>query len=257
MTQPHTSFRQADFRVYLGSTLFFIYIVFSTFIVGPLILLCTPLSFAVRYKIADIWIDCLLFMLILCCGLSYQVEGMENIPTDRTAIVLSKHQSAWETIALRQFISPQTAVLKKSLLQIPFGGWALATLKPIAIDRQNQKEALRMLIEQGTARLQEGLFVVVYPEGTRVAPGEYKKFNAGGALLAQKSAYPVLPLAHNAGEFWPRNSFLKYPGVIKVRIGPLIVTTDKKTKDINAEAEDWINQTMREISGSGASVQKG
>ena len=114
-----------------------------------------------------------------------------------------------------------------------------------------------MLIEQGTARLQEGLFVVVYPEGTRVAPGEYKKFNAGGALLAQKSAYPVLPLAHNAGEFWPRNSFLKYPGVIKVRIGPLIVTTDKKTKDINAEAEDWINQTMREISGSGASVQKG
>lgn len=247
MTQPRTSSRQADFRVYLGSTLLFIYIVFSTLLVGVLILVCAAMPFSVRYKIADIWIDCLLFMLKLCCGLSYEVEGLENIPRDGAAIILSKHQSAWETVALRQFISPQTAVLKKSLLQIPFGGWALATLKPIAIDRQNQKEALKMLIEQGIERLQEGLFVVVFPEGTRVAPGDNKKFNAGGAVLAQKSAFPVIPLAHNAGEFWPRNSFLKYPGVIKVKIGPLIDTQDKKSKDINAEAEAWINQAMREI----------
>lgn len=230
----------------------FLYVVFSTLIVGVAILAAIPLSFEVRYKIADIWIDCLLFMLKLCCGLSYEVEGMENIPKDRAAIVLSKHQSAWETIALRQFISPQTAVLKKSLLQIPFGGWALATLKPIAIDRQNQKEALRMLIEQGTERLQEGLFVVVFPEGTRVAPQETKKFNAGGAMLAQKSEFPVIPLAHNAGEFWPRNSFLKYPGVIKVKIGPQIDTRGKKSKEINAEAEDWINQAMELIAKGNA-----
>ena len=247
MPQQHTSSRQADLRVYIGSTLFFIYIVFSTLIVGLLILICAALPFSVRYKIADFWIDCLLLMLKLCCGLSYEVEGLENIPGDGAAIVLSKHQSAWETVALRKFISPQTAVLKKSLLQIPFGGWALATLKPIAIDRQNQKEALRMLIEQGTERLQEGLFVVVFPEGTRVAPGATKKFNAGGAMLAHKSAYPVIPLAHNAGEFWPRNSFLKYPGVIKVKIGPRIETQDKKSKDINAEAEAWIKQAMHEI----------
>jgi 1-acyl-sn-glycerol-3-phosphate acyltransferase len=247
MTQQHTSSRRADFRVYLGSTLLFIYIVFSTLIVGVLILICAALPFPIRYKIADIWIDCLLFMLKLCCGLSYEVEGLENIPRGRAAIILSKHQSAWETVALRQFISPQTAVLKKSLLQIPFGGWALATLKPIAIDRQNQKEALKMLIEQGTERLQEGLFVVVFPEGTRVAPHENKKFNAGGSMLAQKSAFPVIPLAHNAGDFWPRNSFLKYPGVIKVKIGPQIDTEGKKSKDINAEAEAWINQAMREI----------
>lgn len=248
MTQPHTSSRTADFRVYLGSTLLFIYIVFSTLIVGVVILGGFFLPFPIRYKIADIWINCLMFMLKLCCGLSYEVEGLENIPRDGAAVVLSKHQSAWETVALRQIISPQTAVLKKSLLQIPFGGWALATLKPIAIDRQNQKEALKMLIDQGTARLQEGLFVVVFPEGTRVAPGDTKKFNAGGSMLAQKSEFPVLPLAHNAGEFWPRNSFLKYPGVIKVKIGPLIETKDKKSKDINAEAEAWINQAMSEIS---------
>lgn len=247
MTQQHTSSRQADLRVYLGSTLLFVYILCSTLIVGLLILLCAVLPFPIRYKIADVWINCLLFMVNLCCGLSYEVEGRENIPRDRAAVILSKHQSAWETVALRQIISPQTAVLKKSLLQIPFGGWALGTLKPIAIDRENQKEALLMLIEQGTERLKEGLFVVVFPEGTRVAPGQNKKFNAGGAMLAQKSSYPVLPLAHNAGEFWPRNSFLKYPGVIKVKIGPLIETKDKKSKEINSEAEAWINQAMRQI----------
>jgi len=247
MTQQPTSSRPADLRVYLGSTLFFIYIVFSTLFGGFVILLCSVLPFPIRYKVASSWIDCLLFMLKWCCGLTYQVEGLEHIPTDKAVVVLSKHQSAWETIALRQFISPQTAVLKKSLLKIPFGGWALATLKPIAIDRQNQKEALRMLIEQGVARLQEGLFVVVFPEGTRVTPGERKKFNAGGAMLAQKSGYPVLPLAHNAGEFWPRNSFLKYPGVIQVKIGPLIETAGKKSKEINAEVESWINQAMVDI----------
>ncbi len=247
MTQPILSSRKADFRVYLGSTLFFIYILFSTPIVGVLILGATPFSFKVRYKIADIWIDYLMFMLKLCCGLSCEVEGGENIPEEGAAIILSKHQSAWETIALRQFISPQTAVLKESLLHIPFGGWALATLKPIAIDRSAQKEALKMLLEQGTARLQEGLFVLIFPEGTRVAPGHTKKFGAGGAILANKSGFPVVPLAHNAGEFWPRNSFLKYPGVIKVKIGPMILTQGKTAKEINNEAEDWINQAMIRI----------
>lgn len=251
MTQPTSSSRKADFRVYLGSTLFFIYILFSTPIVGVAILGGFFLPFSVRYKFADIWINCLLYMLKLCCGLSHEVEGTENIPSNQAAVILSKHQSAWETIALRQIISPQTAVLKKSLLQIPFGGWALATLKPIAIDRSNQKEALKMLLDQGIARLQEGLFVLIFPEGTRVAPGTYKKFNAGGAMLAQKSGFPVIPLAHNAGEFWPRNSFLKYPGVIKVKIGPLISTQDKTTKEIIAEAEAWINQAMSEIAAEG------
>lgn len=247
MTQSNSSSRKADARVYLGSTLLFIYIVFSTLIVGVLILGGFFLPFEARYKIADRWIDSLMAMLKLCCGLSYEVEGLEHVPKDGAAIILSKHQSAWETIALRQFISPQTAVLKESLLRIPFGGWALATLKPIAIDRSAQKEALKMLLEQGTVRLQEGLFVLIFPEGTRVAPGDHKKFNAGGAILASKSGYPVIPLAHNAGEFWPRNSFLKYPGVIKVKIGPMISSEGKSAKEINSEAEDWIDAAMERI----------
>lgn len=247
MTQPTSSSRKASLRVYLGSTLLFIYILLSTPIVGVLILAAIPLSFEIRYKIADIWINLMMLMIKLCCGLSYQVEGLEHLPKQGAAIILSKHQSAWETIALRQFISPQTAVLKESLLRIPFGGWALATLKPIAIDRSAQKEALKMLLEQGTARLKEGLFVLIFPEGTRVAPGESKKFNAGGAMLAHKSGFPVIPLAHNAGEFWPRNSFLKYPGTITVKIGPMISVEGKSAKEINAESEQWIEQAMQEI----------
>lgn len=247
MTQRHPSLPKATARVYLGSTLFFIYILISTPIVAIAMVVGLFFSFKTRYKIALIWIDCLLAMLKWCCGLSYEVEGLENITQDSAVIVLSKHQSAWETVAFRQFLPVQTTLLKKSLLWIPFGGWALASLKPIAIDRSNQKQALKMLIDQGTACLDEGLWVLVFPEGTRVAPGDYKKFNAGGAMLANKAGYPVIPIAHNAGEFWPRNSFLKYPGVIKVKIGPVMTTEGKKVKDINEEAENWINQAMAEI----------
>ena len=142
----------------------------------------------------------------------------------------------------------QTTVLKRSLTQIPIGGWALSILKPIAIDRDKPRQALNTIIKQGTERLKEGLVVVIFPEGTRAAPGENKKFNVGGAILAHHSGYTVIPLAHNAGEFWPRYSFLKYPGIISVKIGPAIQSTGKKAKEINSEAETWIAQAMQEIS---------
>ncbi|WP_305909219.1 lysophospholipid acyltransferase family protein [Methylomarinum sp. Ch1-1] len=250
MMQQNLSSKRNNLRVYIGSSLLFAYIVISTLIIGPIILLASVLPFSIRYQIAQLWIKTLFWVLKTTCGLTYEVRGLENIPKNQSCIVLSKHQSAWETVALRLFLPPQTALLKRSLLWIPIGGWALATLKPIAIDRENQREALKALIEQGMARLKEGLFVVIFPEGTRAAPGENKKFNAGGAMLAQKSAYPVIPLAHNAGEFWPRYSFLKYPGTIQVRIGPVIQTEGKKAKEINAEAETWIAQAMAEISQS-------
>jgi 1-acyl-sn-glycerol-3-phosphate acyltransferase len=183
----------------------------------------------------------------ITCGLSYEVEGLENLPKNQGFIVLGKHQSAWETLALRLFLPMQTEVLKKSLTMIPIGGWALATLKPIAINRDSQREALRQLVKQGTERLDDGFVVVIYPEGTRAAPGENKKFKAGGALLAEKSGYPVIPLAHNAGLFWPRYSFLKYPGTIKVKIGPIIESKNKKAKEINSEAEAWVVQAMKNL----------
>ncbi len=244
----HSPANENTLRVYLGSTLFFLYIVISTVVFGPIILAAILLPFDVRYKLSVLWVKCLLWVLKITCHLTYEVDGLENIPKDKPCVVLCKHQSAWETVALRLILPKQTAVLKKSLTWIPIGGWALATLKPIAIDRSNQREALKRLIRLGIQRLKEGFFVIVFPEGTRAAPGENKKFNAGGAMLAQKSGYPVLPIAHNAGEFWPRYSFLKYPGTIKVKIGPLIAVEGLKPKEINAKAAAWIERAMQEIS---------
>jgi len=247
MPQHNSSSQNNSLRVFIGSSLFFIYIIISVLFFGPLVIICAFCPFSFRYKVANVWPVTIMFVAKICCGLKYKVEGLENLPKEQAFIVLSKHQSAWETLALRLFLPMQTTVLKKSLTQIPIGGWALSLLKPIAIDRENPRAALKTLAEQGTARLNEGLVVIVYPEGTRAAPGEDKKFNIGGAMLAQKSGYPVIPLAHNAGEFWPRYSFLKYPGTITVKIGPVIESTNKKAKEINSEAEAWIAQAMKQI----------
>jgi 1-acyl-sn-glycerol-3-phosphate acyltransferase len=247
MTQQSSSLPPADFKIYLGSTLFFIYIILSFTTIGILIILSIFLPFAFRYWLSKIWVTTLLWAAKVFCGISHEIEGLENLPTDHSAIVLSKHQSAWETVAFRLFLPTHVTLLKRSLLWIPIGGWALATLRPIAIDRENQREALKILMEQGTRALNDGLWVLVFPEGTRTAPGEDKKFSAGGAMLAHKTGYPVIPLAHNAGEVWPRYSFLKYPGVIKVKIGAPIETEGKKAKEINELAEEWIKQAMLEM----------
>ncbi|MGR9117494.1 MAG: lysophospholipid acyltransferase family protein [Gammaproteobacteria bacterium] len=247
MTKQNPSNPTGNLRVYAGSVLLFICIMISTLIVGPIVLMCIVFPFSVRYKIAGYWINFILWVAKIACGIECKIEGLEHINGIGAAVVLSKHQSAWETIALRQILPPQTALLKRSLLWLPVWGWALATLKPIAIDRANQMGALRTLIEQGTASLKQGLWVVVFPEGTRVAPGEKRKFNAGGAMLAHKSGYPVIPVAHNAGECWPRYSFLKYPGTIRIKIGPPIESKNRKPAEINAEAEAWIAQAMKEI----------
>jgi 1-acyl-sn-glycerol-3-phosphate acyltransferase len=138
-------------------------------------------------------------------------------------------------------------VIKRELLYFPIWGWSLLTLKSIVINRKNQREALRVLLEQGTRYLNEGLSVLVFPEGTRAGAGELLKFNAGGAMLAHKSGYPVIPVAHNAGDFWPRYSFFKYPGVIKVKIGSAIESKGRKAAEINSDAESWIAQALKDM----------
>jgi len=247
MTQQNSLLSEPDFKIYLGSSLLFIYIFFSMVIFALLIILALIFPFSIRYQLSQWWVSSVLFMAKLCCGIKCEIEGLEHLPKNQAVVVLSKHQSAWETIALRQFLPQQVSLLKRSLLWIPFGGWALATLKPIAINRNNQKEALRILINQGSEALKAGLWVIIFPEGTRAAPGEHKKFSVGGAMLAHKNSCPIIPLAHNAGSVWPRYSFLKYPGTIKVKIGPAIKVEGKKAREINAEAEQWIRQAMNEI----------
>lgn len=235
---------------YLGSSLLFIGIFSTATVAGILILLATPLPFIIRYKISKAWCSIVIWMSKVFCGLDYVVEGLENINPQQPAIVLCNHQSAWETLALRHILPPQSVLLKRSLLMFPIWGWALGVVKSISIDRNNQRAALRILLEKGAIYLNEGLWIIVFPEGTRTAAGEVRKFSAGGAMLAQKTGFPVVPVAHNAGDFWPRYSFLKYPGVIKVKIGPVINTQGRKANDINAEAEAWVSEAIKNNEGA-------
>jgi len=179
-------------------------------------------------------------------GIHYQVEGREHLPAT-PCVVLSKHQSAWETIAFQQIFPPLSFVLKKSLLRIPFFGWGLALFSPIAIDRAAGREAMKQVETQGKARLASGFWVLVFPEGTRVAPGQKGQYQPGGPWLASKSGVPVLPVAHNAGRCWPKNAFIKHPGLITVVIGPAIPTAGRKPAQILAEAEAWIENTMQRL----------
>ncbi|NJD06175.1 MAG: 1-acyl-sn-glycerol-3-phosphate acyltransferase [Methylococcaceae bacterium] len=240
--------RTPSLRVILGSTVYAINMVVSIVLFGPVVRCLKMTTFERRYAVAQLWIAWNYWVLGKVCGLTYRVEGLENIPA-QPGVVICKHQSAWETIALQLIFPPLVSVLKKSLLQIPFWGWALATLKPIAITRSAKTAAMKQIIKQGTERIREGLWVVVFPEGTRVAPGERGRYMPGGGMLAHKAGCPVVPVAPNAGEFWKRNAYLKYPGVITVRIGPAIDGAKLSASEINQQAEEWIEAQMREISG--------
>ena len=189
----------------------------------------------------------MLFLLWHLCGLRYRIIGAENIPKT-PSIVLSKHQSAWETLAFQEIFPPQVWVLKKELLRIPFFGWGLAMTSPIAIDRSARKKALEQIVEQGKDRLKQGFWIVIFPEGTRIPPGQRGKYRIGGAWLATRTNVPVVPVAHNAGEFWGRNSFVKYPGTITVSIGQPIDPSGMEAGELNAQVEAWIEAEMLRIS---------
>ena len=206
-----------------------------------------PFPYKVRYGFLSLWAKTIVVLLRLICNLKYEVINPENIP-DGPAIIFCKHQSAWETIALQAIFPPQVWVLKHELIKVPIFGWALAMLESIAIDRGAGKKAVDQIVEQGKQRLQTGKWIVIFPEGTRVAPGQRKKFGIGGAVLAERSGYPVVLVAHNAGDFWRRRSLVKRPGVIKVVIGPTIDPIGKNATEIKDIAEHWINDTVEQIS---------
>lgn len=181
------------------------------------------------------------------CGLGYQVQGEENLPSS-TCIVLCKHQSAWEAIALRALLPPEHIwVMKRELLWIPFFGWALAAYRPIAIDRSNTHRSIRKLLDQGKYRLDKGHWVTIFPEGTRVASGQRQHYGRGGAMLARKTDCPVLPIAHNAGVFWRRRDVKKYPGKVTLVIGKALDPTGLSPTEISRRVEEWIEGTVAEL----------
>jgi 1-acyl-sn-glycerol-3-phosphate acyltransferase len=217
-------------------------VVYSTLAVATF-----PLDPMTRYRFVRQWARFIVRLLRWTCGLDFRVEGRKNLP-GVPSVILSKHQSAWETIAFQEIFPPQVWVLKRELLWLPFFGWGLAMTRPIAIDRAASRRALDAIVRQGIERLEEGRWVVVFPEGTRMAPGQRGNYGPGGALLASRSGAPVVPVAHNAGEFWPRRGWIKLPGTIRVVIGPAIDSQGKSAKEINREAQAWIEGTMEEIS---------
>lgn len=210
-------------------------------------LLTFPFPPQQRYRYLSQWAHVALWWLRVSCGLTYEVKGQENIP-DTPSIILCKHQSAWETIALQLIFPPQVWVLKRELLLIPFFGWALALTSPIAINRAAGRGALKQLVSEGKDRLAKQFWVVIFPEGTRTAPNESGKYHIGGAWLATHTSTQVVPVAHNAGEFWRKNSMLKKPGVIQVSIGKPIQSEGLKPDALNKKVEEWIETEMQTLS---------
>ncbi len=234
------------FGLAVRSTLFCLGQVFITIVIAPFVMLGFALPYRARYRIVYQWSRFNTWWLKITCKLTHDVEGEENIPSE-PAIVLCKHQSAWETINLQHYFSPQVWVLKRELLRLPIFGWALAMLRPIAIDRSAGRDAMSQVLEQGVSRLRSGCWVVIFPEGTRVPAGTKRRYKLGGATLAEKTGVPVVPVAHDAGLYWPRNSFIKYPGVVRLVIGPVIDTRGKSASEINREAESWIEGTVERL----------
>ena len=238
---------------FIRSLLFSLIMISLTVLVAIALVIIAPLPYRWIIVFARIYPAANLFALKHICGLRYEVSGQENIP-DKTSIIFSKHQSTWETLALQMIFPPMAFVIKRELLWFPFFGWGLATMRPVAINRSSGRSAIKQMVKKGTMRLNQGTWVTIFPEGTRVAAGSKGRYRIGGAILAAKSGYPVVPVAHNAGEFWPRGQFLKKPGTIQVVIGPQISSNNRKPDDILADAENWIESTMEKISlGTAAS----
>jgi len=210
---------------------------------SPFIFLFGPHT---RHRLLSGFAPGMLWLLKVICGIRMEVRGRENIPP-ASCVVLSKHQSAWETLALQLVLPPHVWVAKRELLWIPFFGWLLALSSPIALNRSKGKEAMRQLLEQGKVKLEQGFSVVLFPEGTRIPYGEKGRYKLGGAMLASHAGVPVLPIAHNAGKFWGRNAFIKQPGVVQMVIGAPIATAGLKAEEINRQVEDWIEGEMAKL----------
>ncbi len=232
---------------FIRSLIFSLIMISSTVMIAVSLVIIAPLPYRWIIRFARLYPMINLFALKHICGIRYDVAGRENIP-DQTSIIFSKHQSTWETLALQVIFPPMAFVIKRELLWIPFFGWGLAAMRPVAINRSSGHSAIKQMVKKGTARLNQGVWVTIFPEGTRVAAGSKGRYRIGGAILASKSGHPVVPVAHNAGEFWPRGQFLKKPGTIQVVIGPQIPSNNRKPEDILADAENWIELTMAKIS---------
>ncbi len=229
--------------LFLRSLIFSIGMIIATIILATPCFLTILLPYSWRYWYLHLWHRFVIWWLEVTCNIYYDVEGIEHIKDIDAAIVFSRHESTWETLALTLIFPTQTWLIKRELLWIPFFGWAIWVLEPIAINRKAGRKALNQIISQGKDRLSKNRWVITFPEGTRLQATETKPFGIGGAMLASKTGKPVIPVIHNAGDFWPKRSFIKHPGTIKIIVGPVIHSEGRKASEINKQAEAWMNST--------------
>lgn len=230
----------------LRSLLFLVGMAILTFVFGFSSLLTIVVPYRMRYRFITYWSACNLWWLRITCGLKNEIIGKENIP-DHPCIVMANHQSTWETLAIGPIFPPLTWVVKRELFFVPIFGWGLALTQPIALDRNAGKKAVEQLVEKGVEKTKSGRWILIFPEGTRTPPGTKRKFKIGGAMLAAKSGVPIIPVAHNSGNYWARKQLTKKSGTIKMIIGPEIITQGKSAEKINQEVYTWISSKRDEI----------
>lgn len=231
----------------LRSLVFQFYFFATVCIASLMIFLLWPFPFRWRCAIARAWGKSMLYVGRLVCGLDYVIEGVENIPAVASVIMI-KHSTVFETYAQLAIFPPQAWVVKRELRWVPIFGWCLAAMQPIAINRSARRAAVTQVIAQGRERLDRGIWITIFPEGTRVPPGQTKKYGVSGAALAREVQCPIVPVAHNAGDFWPRRGLKKKPGLIRFCIGPPIDPAGRPPRETNLIVQDWIETRMRAIS---------
>lgn len=231
---------------FLRSTLYQLILLFVVIPYSFLVLAMAPLPRRTRHRVIAAWPAFAAWLAQYILGIRYVVRGRENIPAE-PVVILSKHQSAWETLAFSAIFPPHVYVMKRELLWLPFLGWGLALMSPIAINRANRKAAMMRLIELGGERLRQGFCIMIYPEGTRIPVGQRGNYRQGGAVVAVNNNARVLPVAHNAGLFWPKNSFIKHPGTVTVVIGEPIETTGRRPDEVIRQVEDWIEGEVERL----------
>ncbi len=231
---------------FLGSLVFTIYLFVSTPVFSVAVVLSAIFPYPARHAVASSWARSNIWVLKVCCRLDYRVEGLENIPPGNH-ISMWKHSSSWETLSQMIIFPPQAWVLKHELTWIPILGWAIHVMRPIAIDRRSGHVAVNQVLEQGKQRLESGMWVLVFPEGTRMAVGTTRKYGISGALLATQTGRLVVPVAHNAGYYWPRRGLVKKRGTIRVVIGKPVDPRGFEARELNEHIQAWVESTVARL----------
>jgi 1-acyl-sn-glycerol-3-phosphate acyltransferase len=217
-----------------------------TAVYAILLLLVWPISDRWSYLVARQWCAVVLWLAKAICGLSYRINGIEKFPAD-SCIFFIKHASTYETFAQLVFLPRACWVLKRELLWIPFFGWCLKPLKAIAIDRSSGRVAVGQVIEKGTRRLNEGISVSIFPEGTRMPIGTTRRYGKSGTLLAQESGHLIVPIAHNAGYFWPKGRWAIEPGEVRFTVGDPVDPTGRDAEEVNREIQAWVEAEVERL----------